>query len=170
MVTTGREPLVLYSTNSWLAYIIAEEYYNGEHYVWCTPHFDASSIPSINYSVPPSSSPASIYKNLSADVSSGDLHSRNIEANKAGILKGAALKRTAGVVNSDQASDIASIAQAATTADFYPLIFVIPYGSVDDLITNVPVGQRAHPLAPEFIIDHLPRDRFDVIQLNGSSP
>lgn len=30
-------PLVLYSTNTWLAYTVAERFYGGEHYVWCTP-------------------------------------------------------------------------------------------------------------------------------------
>jgi hypothetical protein len=51
------EPIVLYSTSTWLAYAIAEQYYAGDHYVWCTPHFDPSSVPPISYSVPPSSSP-----------------------------------------------------------------------------------------------------------------
>jgi hypothetical protein len=29
------KPLVLYSTNTWLAYAISERYYRGLHYAWC---------------------------------------------------------------------------------------------------------------------------------------
>ena len=62
------DPILLYSTNTWLAYLIAELFYNGEHFVWCTPHFDSSSVPLLNYSVPPSASPIEIYRGLRKDV------------------------------------------------------------------------------------------------------
>ncbi len=35
------EKLILYSTNTWIAYKIAQKYYKDEHYIWCTPIFDA---------------------------------------------------------------------------------------------------------------------------------
>ena len=44
----------LYSVNSLLAHYINEEYYNGEHYVWCAPLYDSD----LN---PPSSNPKDIY-------------------------------------------------------------------------------------------------------------
>ena len=31
---------ILYSTNTWIAYMIAERFYRRHHYVWCTPYFD----------------------------------------------------------------------------------------------------------------------------------
>jgi hypothetical protein len=37
------DPLILYSVNSWLAYIINERYYGGEHFVWCAPVFDVEA-------------------------------------------------------------------------------------------------------------------------------
>ena len=160
-------PIVLYSTSSWLAYIIAERYYGGYHYIWCTPHFDPSSVPSISYTVPPSSSPAEIYRNLREDVKRGDRHSAKIAANKAGILKGMEYKMTTREITKEQASEIASIVDAAEPRDFKPLIFVVPFALVAKLIKPVPVNQRAHPLSIEFIIDKLPREKFDVIDFDG---
>ena len=107
------EPILLYSANTWLAYAIAEHYYGGEHYVWCTPHLDPSSVPSINYTVPPSASPIEIYRGLRKDIGSGDRHSAKIAANKTGILRGVEAKRSAGLISPEIASEIASIVEAA---------------------------------------------------------
>jgi|GEM_PF-5439362 len=38
------DPLLLYSTNTWLTYVIGERFYRDEHYVWCTPDFDARAL------------------------------------------------------------------------------------------------------------------------------
>jgi hypothetical protein len=163
----SREPIVLYSVNTWLAYAIAEQYYADGHYVWCTPHFDPSSVPSINYAVPASSSPIEIYRGLRKDVSSGDRHSAKIAANKAGILRGMEAQRSAGRITDESAAEIASIVEAADIQDFRPLCYVIPFQLVRDRIEAVPVSQRAHPLSAEFIIRSLPRDCFDVIGVEG---
>lgn len=161
----SKPPILLYSANTWVSYIIAQQYYGGEHYVWCTPYFDPKSVPSIEYTVPPSSSPIDIYLGLLEDVNRGDRHSAKIEANKAGIIRGAQHKLKTGVIGESESSDIASIVEAAEVKDFAPLIFVIPYNLVKDNLIRVPVNQRAHPLSPEFIIDRLPRNCFDVITL-----
>lgn len=168
MSATTDGHIVLYSVNSWLAYVIGRRYYHGQHYVWCTPHFDPSSIPSVDYTVPPSSSPVEIYRGFREDVNRGDRHSAKIAANRMGILRGVQCKQDAGDINNEQASEIASIVDAAQPRDFRPLIFVIPYHLVHDKVSSVPVGQRAHPLSVEFIIDRLPRDCFDVIDFDGN--
>lgn len=156
-------PLLLYSTNTRLAYLIGQRYYGRRHYVWCTPHFDASNVPSVDYTVPPSSSPALIYRTLVRDVRDGDHHSAAIDANKAGILKGVQAKRTAGAIDDKDVEDIASIVEASELRDFSPLIFVMPYDGVESSLAEVPVAQRAHPLSVEFIIEALPRKMFDII-------
>jgi hypothetical protein len=161
------EPILLYSTSTWLAYAVAEQYYGGEHYVWCTPHFDSSSVASLNYAVPPSSSPIEIYRGLRKDVEQGDRHSAKIAANKAGILKGMEVKRSAGRITSEAAIEIASIVETAEIRDFRPLLFVIPFHLAADRIRPVPIGQKAHPLSIEFIIESLPRCFFDAIGLDG---
>jgi len=137
MASTTNRHIVLYSASSWLAYKISEEYYGGQHYVWCTPHFDPSSVPSIDYTVPPSSSPIEIYRNLREDVKRGDRHSAKIAANKAGLLRGMERKRAAGEITDEQASEIASILDAAEPRDFRPLIFVIPFHLVQDKLSKV---------------------------------
>jgi len=36
---------------------------------------------------------------------------------------------------------------------------------VKQLVQEVPVSRRAHPLSAEYIIEELPGDRFDLIEL-----
>ena len=162
------DPLVLYSTNTWLAYKIAQAYYAEEHYVWCTPYFSSGSLPSWDYAVPPSSSPSEIYIALHEDASRGDLHSGRIEANKAGILRGANCKEKDGVITKKQKAEIYAIVNRAETRDFKPLMYIIPFVHAAKLMNEVPVHERSHPLSAEYTIRHLPRKCFDVIEFNRS--
>lgn len=158
-------PILLYSTNTWLAFIVAENYYNGMHYVWCTPRFgDSRSVPSGDVVLPPSSRPYEIYRRLHEEVHSGDRHSPKVSDNKAGILRGAAYKREAGVINEQQESDIAAIVERAELMDFRPLLYQIPYEPVSALLREVPISKKAHPLSKEYIIEELPRNCFEPIE------
>jgi hypothetical protein len=119
------------------------------------------------YTNPPSSCPSEIYRELWRAAQTGDLHNTKIKDNKAGILKGALAKKTAGVIDGQGFSDINSIVSAATAQDFTPILYIIPLDRVANLVTPVPVGQLAHPLSIEFIIEYLPSDSFDIIQFPG---
>ena len=120
-------PIVLYSANNWLSYAITERYYQGEHYVWCAPVFDARSRYAKDWHVPPTSSPFEIFKGLSEEVRRGDRHSAKIAQNKIGIIRGASFKRGAGKIAEAQEKEISAIVDTAETADFRPLLYVIPY-------------------------------------------
>lgn len=159
------DPLILYSTNTWLAYVIGERFYASEHYVWCTPDFDARALPSIEQVQPPSSSPAEIYRDLHEDVRRGDKHSSKIKDNKAGLLRGAAVKRATGVISEDDYRVVVSTVEQAQGRDFRPVLYVIPFERVRAIVQPAPVELRAHPLAREYIIESLPRVDFDVLEL-----
>jgi hypothetical protein len=103
------EPLILYSTNTWLAYMIAQRYYEAEHYVWCTPYFDPRRFGDRDSAVPPTSSPFEVYCSLAEEVSRRDRHSKKVEENRAGILRGANAKRQAAAIDEEQEKEIASI-------------------------------------------------------------
>jgi len=158
------EPLVLYSANTWLAYTIAERFYGGKHYVWCAPFFDSESSPNYQKTNPPSSSPSKICRELFEAASSGDRHSAKVEENRSGILKGVKEKKKAGIITNREAKDIEKIVKRAETADFRPLVYVIPYHLVARMVEEVPVEKRAHPLSAEYVIERLPRKYFDVIE------
>lgn len=155
----------MYSANTWLAYKVAKRFYNDEHYVWCAPYFDVRALPMYDAALPPTSSPSEIYHNLAAEVLAGDQHSTKIKENKVGILKGATFKRKAGVINEQEEKDIAAIVEKAETRDFKPLMYVIPFKIVAKLVREVPVDERAHPLSVEYVIERLPRSKFDIINL-----
>jgi len=155
---------ILYSTNTWLAYMIAQRYYKSEHYVWCTPFFDPRRNGGRDAAVPPTSSPFEVYCSLAEEVSRRDRHSKKIEENRVGILRGANAKKQAGVIDEVQEKDIVSIVSQAEIPDFRPLMYVIPYSVVVDRMREPPPEDKAHPLSAEYVIDQLPRDLFDVIE------
>jgi hypothetical protein len=156
---------VYYSTNTWLAYRIAEQYYGSVNYVWCSPVFDHRMLGVIDRTTPPTSSPAEIYFSLADEVTNGDRHSSKIEANRLGIIRGAGVQRREGRITDMQYGDIVGIVNQTERMDFRPLLFVIPEHGVEELVTEVPVFERAHPLSKEFVITDLPRNLFDVIEL-----
>lgn len=156
-------PLLLYSTNTLMAYHINETYYGDVHYVWCSPFFGASNIPSPYRPNPPSSSPQEIYESLMKDVDNGDRHSAKIKQNKAGLRRGANFKQLHGDITEPQRLEIFDKVRLAQVVDFKPLLYVIPYSLVSGLLITIPVKQRANPMAEEFIIQRLPRASFDII-------
>jgi hypothetical protein len=159
---------VLYSTNTWLAYNIARQFYRDKHYVWCSPVFDHQCRPFTQATPPPTSCPADIYFKLLAEVKRRDKHSAKIAENRLGIIKGAAVQRDNGIISDDDVAQISAIVDEAGIGDFYPLLYVIPFDPVAAMVTEVPVAQRAHPLSEEFVIADLPGDLFDVIRLESN--
>lgn len=157
------QPLVLYSTISKLAYHLGERYYGGKHFVWCAP---VSTDP-FGAKNPPSSDPLQLYWHLFRDVANNDLHSAAIAQNKSGLKKGANAKATGGAVTTDQRDLILSTVDLATIKDFAPLFLVIPFAGVAAMATPVAIAQRANPTSEEYVIEELPRDRFDVLQIDG---
>jgi hypothetical protein len=152
------DPLILYSTNTWLAWAIAKQYYGGLHWVWCSPFFRQNGAVG-----PPSAIPGAIYDRLFEDVTRGDRHSVWISKNRVGLAKGAQCKRAAGVISAKQHGEILEIIREAQILDFRPLLFVMPATRVRDLLVEVPPAQRAHPLSVEFIIEALPTEAFDLV-------
>ena len=164
------EPIVMYSTNTWLAYRIAQEYYKGVHYVWCAPYFSSNSVSEYDRTNPPSSTPSTIYDRLYQEACSRDRHSRyNIEANKAGLRKGAEEKAKAKLITDQQRLEILAIIAGAERIHFKPLLYVIPYSSVTNLVKKADIEERADVLSQEFIIENLPRSAFDYIDYKPST-
>jgi len=155
-------PILLYSTNTWLAYWIAEYYYGAEHFVWCTPFFSPRQAPAYA-NVSPTSCPSAIYHALDQEVRAGDRHSPRIRDNRIGLVNGAQRKRADGIIDEEQESEIVSIVNGAESRDFHPLLYVIPNQLVAGMLKSVPVADRAHPLSVEYVIERLSRAAFDVI-------
>ncbi|MBI1927909.1 hypothetical protein HYR99_27170 [Candidatus Poribacteria bacterium] len=161
-------PLILYSTNTRLAYLISKRYYGEVYYLWCTPYFDSKSLPEHDYTIPPTSSPSEIYHSLYQEVIRGDRHSAKIRENKGGILEGADAKKKTGVITQQQEAEIIQTVEKAEILDFKPLLYIIPFNLVTHLVEEVPVAKRAHPLSVEYLIKELPRHWFDIITLERS--
>lgn len=68
-------PLLLYSTNTYLKFRIQDRY-RQQHHVWCSPNFSAATLNkySLGSSMPRTSDPATIYRDLAAAVAGNDGH------------------------------------------------------------------------------------------------
>jgi hypothetical protein len=81
------------------------------------------------------------------------------------LIAGARAKQRAGVITFEELGTIEAMASKAQVAAFQPLLYVIPYSGVSHLLKDVPVADRANPISPEYLIEELPTDFFDVIAL-----
>ena len=156
------DPLVLYSANTQLAYRINEHFYGQIHFVWCSAFFSATPR-SIDLEMPPSSTPCDICRKYLEDISRRDLHSRSLQDNRAGLQKGVEAKLAERVITEEQYLELEELVSKASLDEFRPLLYIIPFEGVRDLVQPVPPLQRAHPFSPEYEIKRLPRSRFDVL-------
>jgi hypothetical protein len=156
-------PLVLYSAITQLAYSLGQKYYRGLHYVWCAPRSETDRFALRN---PASSDPLTIYWRLHQDVGDNDEHSSLIDGNRRGLLFGASVKEQQGVIDEPTRMRIEAVVTRALVGDFSPLLLVIPYASVSGIVKLADVSAAARASSEEYIIDRLPRDCFDVLQLH----
>lgn len=157
--------LFLFSTNPWISFVIGEEFYPTGHFVWCSSIFDSAMISKFMAPAPPTSTPKDIYLSLLAEVSRRDRHSLKIANLREGLIRGAQERHSASEISDKCLEEIKEMVVEAETADFRPLLYVISYARVKDIVKGVPVSQRAHPLSEEYVIERLPADCFEALDL-----
>ena len=161
-----KPPLLLYSTNSSIAYMITKDYYNDRHYVWCSTIFNFEDTPRyVPY--PPSSCPEKIYIEYMKAIRNTDRHCSKIMENKNGIIKGAEAKKTSGVITDNQYNEILDIVDQSELQLYKPLLYVIPCHLVSNMVESVSINTRANPLFAEYLIRELPRDYFDILTFDN---
>jgi hypothetical protein len=162
---TRPPPLLLYSTNTYLKFRIQEDY-RGEHHAWCSPVFAAETLNkyAIGAGTPPSSDPASIYRDLHGAVRRADEHNGKIIAQKTVMMALAVEWCNNGLITAGARDEITTIVRMAPFLDWRPLLFIIPYACVSDRVREAPREKRAST-EREFIVPDLKRDEFDIIEL-----
>jgi hypothetical protein len=158
-------PLLLYSTNTYLKFRIQEDY-RQEHYAWCSPTFAHDSVGKYarGAGTPPSSDPASIYRELAEAVRRTDEHNAKINAQRANLIARAVDWHAAGLITQAERDDITMTVGRATFPEWRPLVYVIPYASVAGRIEDVPRDRRAS-MEPEYIIRDLKLHEFGIVEL-----
>lgn len=146
----------LYSVGTQLAYKIAKRYYKNIHYVWCTTEFNSSKQP-------PTSNPATICKRYLEQITTGDRHTKEIENNIAGILKGGKAKLNSGVISKKEYNEIRSIVSAAEYEAFFPILYIVESKKIKDRYVEVVVEERASDDAVEYKIEDLKENEFEII-------
>jgi hypothetical protein len=72
-----------------------------------------------------------------------------------------------GVIDQPTRELIEQVVKKATLVDFSPLLLVIPYTAVSGIVKRAAVTARARATSEEYIIENLPRNCFDVLELHG---
>lgn len=167
-----RDPVVLYSIQSYLAYYINTKYYGDKHYAWCAPFFDSNKESELTPKLPYTSNPVSIYKSFYRDITIQDNHyqKQEIERNTVGLLHGAEIMKRKKAITEEVYEKIkrtiASCLKDERISEYFrPLIYVIPYGVNKAKVREVDVGEGAGTLSPEYIIEGLSTDDFSIIDL-----
>ena len=156
-------PLLLYSTNTSLAYNLNQHYYGGQHWIWCNLFFDEAAARAAGHAAPPSSMPIEIYRSLSHAIARADFHNDMIKQNRIGLLRGAKAQLAARKISQSQFDDVRAIIRKAQLADFCPLIYIIPFAGVAAKVMRVSPISAANPFSAEFQIASLDRGKFDII-------
>jgi len=132
--------------------------------MWCTPYF-GSDFKSPRYTVPPSSSPFGIYKQLQNEIDGSDQHGYKIDLLRLGIGKGAQAMAKRGVITKRQMKEVILIARTADKVQFRPLLCVISRLEAVPYYKAVRIGKKANPLSHEYILGDLPESAFDVVSI-----
>lgn len=162
----GQHPLVLYSTQTLLKWRIQQDFI-GKHRVWCSPVFDAEKQNkyALGSGLAPSADPASIFRELHhATVIRPDDHNAKIASQKS-VLMGLAVDwHENSHISEEERDEIVAIVTYARITEWRPVLLVIPFSSVADRVRNVKREDRASS-EPEYIIDDLTADEFDIIEV-----
>jgi hypothetical protein len=160
-------PLLLFSTTTFLKFRIQQDF-RGEHFAWCSPTFSAETLNkySLGSGTPPSSDPASIYRDLCDAVRRTDEHNPKINDHIKTLLALAVEWHNGGLITAAKRDDITMIVTKVPFSQWRPLIFVIPYAGVTGRVEEVPRDKRAS-MEPEYIIRDLRRHEFEIVELTS---
>ena len=156
-------PVVLYSTNTFLAFSINTHYYGGMHYVWCSAHFGDCVVPQFALLNPSTASPRDVYEGFRKAAARNDRRSPWIAQTKVGLQRGIAARLGQNVITLAQSVDLYGAMQNATPLDFRPLLYVIPYGRVRRIVERITMDQATNPNVIEYRIAELREGVFDIV-------
>lgn len=153
---------ILYSQATEISYKINQKYYNDVHYVWCAEE------PLGDYLQAGTSDPIERCNRILTAIYSGDCHEHLIDENKKGIRLGALVKKKAGIITKEQEEEIIALLRSAELSDFSPVLYIIPFDRVKDILEVAPDSEKASLTSVEYIIRNLKRCQFDIIHFNDA--
>lgn len=151
------EPLFLVSVQSKLAHQINERFYGGLHYVWCSPGFNCPGNP-------PDANPSVIFSRWREDYLNNKTDSPFIQKNRDGLIKGIMHQHALGMIDTKTYEHLKNLTDAAPMKYFCPVLYVLPYQLVKDLVEDVDYHEKAGPFSIEFRIHDLPNSYFNVFE------
>lgn len=159
-------PIVLWSTTCHLKFVVQERFY-GTHYCWCSPVFEAAALGryEVGSKQARSSDPATIYRDLYNFQRSPERHDTKVASFRKSILEVALRKRESHEIDDITMGRIAAMVRNASTDDWRPILYVIPFAGLERRIHLVDIEDAASS-EPEYIINDLGRDEFEPLEFS----
>lgn len=156
------KPTLLFSVNTYLAFLIAQKYYEKIHYAWFATQFDYGN------QQPASSNPRSICRDILEAIASNDHHCEKLERIKNGILDGAHEKLKNKVINENQELEIRALVQKSDEELnlLLPVVFIARWENLIGICEKMGPEKIASPTSVEYLSRELPRAAFDIIDMN----
>lgn len=159
---------ILYSTNPWFSHHVADKYFDGVHFAWCSEYYDPATAPpgSADASIDRTSSPKAIYEALHRDCENESGHSELIKRYKKIFRRLANDWFSGGVINDTAHAEILTMANTPSWKIWRPVLYVIPKAKIvtESRLISVPRKLRAS-IGPELQIRDLKSDEFDLLRV-----
>ena len=157
-------PLIMWSATNRIVHYVCTHFFPS-YYVWCSPVFEADAVGRYTRGAgqPPSSDPATIYRSLHTAVTKRDEHNGDVQRQRTKLAAVALDLSARNVISEDDAKEAVTYLKSAHISEWKPMIYVIPYSSVNGRVLAVPRGHRASG-APEYVIADLLEGEFEAIE------
>ena len=134
--------------------------------MWCSPTFEAENLNKyqLGSGTPPTSNPASIYRDLQRAVAKSDEHNAKILSQKNSLMARAVEWCAAGHITEAKRDDLLTVVSMAQFPQWRPLLYVIPYSLVAGRVQEVPRTSKPS-MEPEYIVPDLKRHEFEIVEL-----
>lgn len=157
--------MIVYSTNVYLKFKIHQRFCNDTHYAWCSEQFDTAVLGRYQQGsgVPPTSNPASIYRDLKEAVQKHDRHNAKVQEQKTSLKALAVKWENNRQITTEEKEEIIYMVDNSDITEWRPLIYLIPRQPVANRLKTVPIENRASNEV-EYIIEDLKSAEFHIIE------
>jgi len=148
-----------------LKFKIHQRFCKDIHYAWCSEHFDTGAVGryQLGSGVPPTSNPASIYRDLKEAVQTNDRHNVKVEQQKVSLKALAVKWEDNQQITTKEKEEIIFMVDHSNITDWRPLIYVIPRPPIETRLKIVPIANRASNEI-EYIIEDLKSGEFHIME------
>lgn len=154
---------VLFSTNTYLGLYIAKKFYRDKHYLWFAASFNDPRQPK-------TSDPLCRCQMMLKTVATKDTHDEFMRGIREGMEYGVQVKLKEGCITEDTSLKIRKLIDASREEErirdwCMPVILVTTWGRIKEYEQELTADKKASSTSVEILCNNVPREAFDLINL-----